>query len=221
MNSDQLAIILWNYHHVGHRPEKADVIFALGSHDLDVARYATQLYLNGWSPLLAFSGGVAHQGDELNTGWNKPEAEMFADIAMGMGVPKEKILIENKASNTGENFTRMEEVFKERDINPQTVLLVQKPYMERRTIATGRMRWPDRNLTVTSAPISFEAYTSGGIKKEKMCFSLSTTFSDLLKLDQKYLPFSDVCLLLLGINLLLQTRWVHYKNVLHLPKRVQ
>lgn len=165
---DALAIKLWNYHHVGHKWEKADVIFALGSHDLSVARFATQLLQEGWAPLLAFSGGIAHQGDSLRTGWDKSEAEMFAEIAMTMGVPKEQILIENRATNTGENFAFMEQIFKDQGLNPQKVILVQKPYMERRALATALVHWPQREFVSTSMPILFEEYASGDIPKDRI-----------------------------------------------------
>ena len=87
---------------------------------------------------------------------------------MGMGVPKDSILIEDKASNTGENFAFMEQVFKERNLNPQKVILVQKPYMERRALATALVHWPQREFISTSMPISFEEYTSGDIPKERI-----------------------------------------------------
>lgn len=148
--------------------EKADVIFALGSHDLSVARFATQLFQEEWAPLLAFSGGIAHQNDSLRTGWDKSEAEMFAEVAIAMGVPREKILIENRATNTGENFAFMEQVFKDRELNPQRIILVQKPYMERRALATALVHWPQRKLVSTSMPISFEEYTSGNIPKDRI-----------------------------------------------------
>ncbi len=165
---DALAIKLWNYHHVGHKWEKADIIFALGSHDLGVARFAALLFQEGWAPLLAFSGGIAHQGDSLRTGWDKSEAEMFADVAMSVGVPKEEILIEDRATNTGENFAFMEQVFKDQGLNPKKVILVQKPYMERRALATALAHWPQREFISTSMPISFEDYTSGDIPKDRI-----------------------------------------------------
>lgn len=167
-DTDALAIKLWDYHHVGQKLEKSDVIFALGSHDLNVARYATHLFQKSWAPLLAFSGGKAHQGDSLRTGWDKSEAEMFAEVAIGMGVPLEKILIEDKATNTGENFALMEQVFKESGLDTQKIILVQKPYMERRTLATALVHWPQRELISTSMPITYEDYTNGDIPKERI-----------------------------------------------------
>ena len=38
------------------------------------------------------------------------EAEKFAQIAFNMGVPKDMIIIENKATNTGENISKTKEL---------------------------------------------------------------------------------------------------------------
>ena len=134
--TDELARIIWDYHHMHQKLEKADCILALGSHDLRVAEYAAKLFLEGWASLLACSGGVAHKSDLLATGWDKPEAEVFADIAVKMGVPKEKILIENRSANTGENIRFTKGLFAERRLAPKRIIIVQKPYMERRAYAT-------------------------------------------------------------------------------------
>jgi len=168
MDIDIFAKILWDYHHVNHTLKKADCILVLGSHDLNVAKYATKLFLDGWAPIIIFSGGTAHQNDLLSTGWNKTEAEMFADVATEMGVPKDEIYIENKATNTKKNFEFTNQLLIEKNINIKTVLIIQKPYMERRTLATGLKYWPDKELIVTSEPITYEEYCQRDIPKENI-----------------------------------------------------
>src|SRR5215471_7721299 len=134
---DELARKIWDYHHLNHTLEKADIILALGSNDLRVAEYAAELYLQGWAPLLVFSGNA---GALTRERFNKPEAEMFAEIALQRGVPEGAILIEAESTNTGENVTfsrRLLEskgVYREKGSGkwPDSLILVQKPYMERR-----------------------------------------------------------------------------------------
>ena len=70
---------LWDYHHLNHIPEKADCILVLGSHDLRVADRGADLYLQGWSPILIFSGGL---GNVTKGIWKDPEADKFARIAL-------------------------------------------------------------------------------------------------------------------------------------------
>jgi uncharacterized SAM-binding protein YcdF (DUF218 family) len=96
----------------------------------------------------------------LKTSWNIPEAERFAEIAIGKSVPREKILIENKATNTGENFRFSYELLKKKGINYKKIILAQKPFMLRRTYATFKKQWPEEDVKIvlTSPPISFKDY---------------------------------------------------------------
>ena len=163
---DELAQKIWDYHHLNHELEKADCILVLTSHDIRVAERGAQLFLDRWAPLLVFSGREAHTGDMLYTGWDKPEAEMFADVALGMGVPKEKILIENKSTNTGENILFTRRLLEEKNLSPQKFIVVQKPYMERRAYATFKKVWAEKDIIVTSPQIPFQEYPTNIITKE-------------------------------------------------------
>jgi len=156
---------LWDYHHLNHIPEKADCILVLGSHDLRVADRGADLYLQGWSPILIFSGGL---GNVTKGIWKDPEADKFARIALDKGVPAEAIFIENQSTNTGENILFTQKLLREKGLDPQTFLLVQKPYMERRSYATFKKHWPDKKLIVTSPQISFEAYPTDEIPMERV-----------------------------------------------------
>ena len=76
---------------MNHEPQVADCILVLGSHDLRVAERGAQLYLDGYAPLLVFSGGL---GNFTKESWTTPEADLFAEIAIRMGVPEKAILQE-------------------------------------------------------------------------------------------------------------------------------
>ncbi len=78
MTKDEALKTIWDYGHVNHQLKKSYFIFILCSHDLSVARYGANLFLQEWAPVLAISGGVTYQDDLLSTGWQKSEAEMFA-----------------------------------------------------------------------------------------------------------------------------------------------
>jgi uncharacterized SAM-binding protein YcdF (DUF218 family) len=138
-----------------HQLEKADAILVLCSHDQRVAERGAELLLGEWAPLLVFSGGF---GSITRNIWTKPEADQFAEIAIEMGVPKERILIESRSTNTGENILFTRQLLAERKTNPQKFILVQKPYMERRAFATFRKVWPEKDVLVTSPQVSFDEY---------------------------------------------------------------
>lgn len=156
---------LWDYHHVNHIPERSDCILVLGSHDLRVADRGAELYLEGWAPILIFSGGL---GNVTKGIWKDPEADQFARIALDKGVPAEAIFIENRSTNTGENILFTQKLLQEKGLDPRTFLLVQKPYMERRSYATFKKHWPEKKLIVTSPQISFEEYPTADIPMERV-----------------------------------------------------
>ena len=98
------ARIIWDYHQLRHRTIPADIIVALGTNDLRVAEFAADLYREGFGSTLVCTGGVAHQNDLLATTWDRTEAEMYADVAVRRGVPRDRILLETRATNTAENI---------------------------------------------------------------------------------------------------------------------
>lgn len=160
-----LAKKLWDYHHTNQVPEKSDCILALGSHDLRVAERAAELYLDGFAPLLIMSGGLGNFTKDM---WTEKEADKFAAIAIQKGVPENAILIENKSTNTGENILFTQKLLEEKGMYPQSFIVVQKPYMERRSYATFKKHWPDKKLIVTSPQISFKEYPTLEISMEKV-----------------------------------------------------
>ncbi|HTH00543.1 MAG TPA: YdcF family protein [Vicinamibacterales bacterium] len=146
---------VWRYHHMNHELQKSEVIIVLCSHDTIVAERGAELVLAGWAPLLVFTGGLGTITRHL---WSDPEAERFARIAVAMGVPADRILIENRATNTGENVAFTRDLLTSRGLDPDTFILVQKPYMERRTFATFQKVWPGKSVRVTSPQLSMDEY---------------------------------------------------------------
>lgn len=160
---DKLAKILWDYHHLNHELQSADCLMVFGSNDLRIAEYGVELFLKGFAPLIIFSGGAGRFTKKI---WEEPEAEKFARVAIQRGVPKEKIFIENRSSNTGENILFTKDLLNTYNLHPQTFILVHKPYMERRTYATFKKHVPEKECIVTSPPLSFENYPNQLFTKE-------------------------------------------------------
>lgn len=150
-----LAETLWDYHLMKQQVAKADAILVLCSHDERVAERGAQLFLEGWAPLIIFSGGHGAITRQL---WHEPEAERFARIAISLKVPRESILIESASTNTGENIAFTKKLLAEKGHDPQRFIVVQKPYMERRSYATFRKLWPAKEVVVTSPQVSFVSY---------------------------------------------------------------
>jgi uncharacterized SAM-binding protein YcdF (DUF218 family) len=100
--------------------------------------------------------------------WQETEADLFARIAVELGVPREAILIENRSTNTGENILFSRQLLDANGLMPQKFIVVQKPYMERRSYATFKKQWPDKELQVTSPQLSFAAYPTDDISLERV-----------------------------------------------------
>src|SRR5262249_40458191 len=83
----------------------------------------------------------------------RPEAEIFADVAAAAGVPRERILVEARSTNTAENVAFSRELLAGRGLHPRRAIAVQKPYMERRTHATFRRGWPEPGRAVPPPPL--------------------------------------------------------------------
>ena len=160
-----LARILWDYHHMNDTIEISDCILVLGSHDTRVAERGAELFLNGSAPVLIFSGGLGRLTDGV---WAETEADKFAAIAINKGVPAQDILIENRSTNTGENVVFTQRLLKEKNLDPKSFIVVQKPYMERRSFATFKKYLPDKKLIVTSPQIPFEQYPTMEIPLERV-----------------------------------------------------
>src|SRR5262249_36498629 len=108
---------------------------------MKLAKWAAKLFLDQWAPLVIFSGG---SGTVTRTLWNEAEADRFARLAIAEGVPANSILVENRSTNTGENVAFTRALLAERRIDPEKFILVQKPYMERRSYATFKKHWPEK-----------------------------------------------------------------------------
>ncbi len=175
---DGAAQIIWDYHLMNHELVKSDCIFILGSNDPRVAEHGAQLYLHGWASLLIISGGVGTLTEGL---YGCSEAGYFADIAVKMGVPEDSVIIEAKATNTGENIVFMKQLLLEKGLSPETFILIQKPFMERRTYATFAKQWPEKKMIISSPPISYTDYPNESLSREDI---LNVMVGDLQRIRE-------------------------------------
>jgi uncharacterized SAM-binding protein YcdF (DUF218 family) len=182
MSVERWARVIWEYHHVGHSLAAADAILVLGSHDTRVAVRGAEVFLAGWAPLIVFSGNL---GSLTSAIWTRPEAEIFAQIAAGMGVPQERMLIEARSTNTGENVSFCRALLAEQGIALHKAIAVQKPYMERRTLATFRALWPELDVIVTSPQMDFDTYPNAYITRDDVIHIMVGDFQRLMLYAKK------------------------------------
>lgn len=149
------ATLIWNYHQMGHELRPCSAAIGLGSHDLGVATAAADLYRAGLFPVVVFSGG---NSPTTRARFPRGEAVHYREHALGLGVPDEAILVEPKAANTGQNITLSRELLAEAGVAVDSLLLISKPYMERRSYATCRKLWPEAEVVCASEPLELDDY---------------------------------------------------------------
>jgi hypothetical protein len=86
------------------------------------------------------------------------EAEHFRSIAVRSGVEPSRILVEAQATNTGENIEFSRNALEGHGVSVRTAVLVTKPYMQRRALATAGVRWPGVRIFTSAPSLSFEQY---------------------------------------------------------------
>ncbi|MEW2355989.1 YdcF family protein [Spirillospora sp. NPDC029432] len=134
---------------------RADVVLAMGCHDVRVAVQAARLWHEGWAPLVVVSGGRG----KVTSGWAETEARVFARAVREHGVPEDALLLEETATNTGENITATRRLLEGREI--RRGILVAKPYMTRRSLATAMRQWPGVEWLASAPEVGYEAHADG------------------------------------------------------------
>lgn len=137
--------------------EPADFLLVMGGHDLMVPVLAAELLSEKMAPIMICSGGF---GKITRRIWKRGEGQTFARKCIKLGVPKKKILIEKKASNMGENFVFSKKLLVRNNIEAKTGIIVCKPHMARRALATARKQWPEIEWRVAVKKIPMEDYIS-------------------------------------------------------------
>ena len=147
--------ILWDFMHMNHSLENADVIVGFGCYDEDIPRRCAELFHRGFAPYVCFSGGLGRNTDKL---WTRSEAERFAAIAIAEGVPADRIILENKSTNSAENLLFTPKVLAEAGVKADKIIAVHKPYMEKRLWAAMQVYWPDVKAVYTSPDVTVEEH---------------------------------------------------------------
>lgn len=150
----ELARVVWDHLVLSGPLSQADVILALGCHDTRVAAHAARLWHERWAPLVVVTGGRG----KMTADWAETEARVFARVAREHGVPPEALLLEETATNTGENITASRRLLDGLGVAVRRGILVAKPYMTRRSLATARCRWPEAEWSASAPELGFEAF---------------------------------------------------------------
>jgi hypothetical protein len=151
---------------MGHRAVPASAIVCFGGNDLRVADHAAELMLDGVAEWLVVSGGIAHRGDLLRTRWSGTECDAFTQAILSKGVSASRILAEPAATNTAENLRYSHQILTEAGIRREKLLLVCKPHMQRRILATAAVELPFCTYHTASFTLDLNAYCNAEFSKD-------------------------------------------------------
>lgn len=129
-----------NYLSPSDNLSKADAIVVVSGSGERVD-HAVELYKKGLAPKLIFSG-AAKEGSS--------NALAMQIEAVKVGVPKEIIFLEEKATNTYENALLSKEIILQE--NFKSIILVTSPYHQRRTYESFQIVLKDKNVTIQNSP---------------------------------------------------------------------
>lgn len=114
---------LGNFLIVNNELHKADAIVVFSGDNGPITEKGVELLKEGLGDYLILSGGIVY--DDVTM------AELMKNHAIKLGVPKEKILIDDKASTTHENAEFTKEIIEEN--NFKSIIVVTSEYHSRRS----------------------------------------------------------------------------------------
>jgi hypothetical protein len=147
------ARILWHYLGDSAACAACDVVVLCCSYDLRVCDHACALIKDGLAPRLLITGKTGNWTRHL---WDRPEAHVFADRAIANGLPERAILIEDQATNFGENIALARRLVPD----ARAVTFVTKPNSVLRVRLTVPIQWPELAAVVDAPSIGFPAAVS-------------------------------------------------------------
>ena len=152
---------------ISEAPQKADVILVFGGgvgetgspgkSTIERARYAAELYKQGYSDKILFSSGYTYVYND---------AENMKLVAISRGVPDRDIILEQKANNTYENVIFSKEILDQYEWD--SILLVSSPYNMRRANLVFNKWYKDAAVFYTPVQRSQFYERSYGIKLEQI-----------------------------------------------------
>lgn len=144
----QKADVLWRYMSSFNGCARSDAVVVCCSYDLRVCDYACDLIRKGISNTLVLSGNTGNWTKHL---WTQPEAVLFKERALTLGIAEEAILLEDRATNFGENILFSKELLPD----AKTITFVSKPSALLRVMLTAQAQWPEVKAFVTCPDIVF------------------------------------------------------------------
>lgn len=153
------AAVLWDYLELNQDLKPASFILTLGNKYMKhCAEKSAQLYHDGYGAFIIVTGGVKHSVVYKGKKITESEAQILYLHLIDLGVPSDKIIIEDHARTTGCNFLKTLSLLEEFNIHARDLIAVTKPYIERRALATSNRQTPSFQTQVASFDETLESF---------------------------------------------------------------
>ena len=128
---------------VGMNCQTVDAIVAVSGGDTKArANWAINLYKNGWSKKLIFSGAAQDKSGPSN-------AAVMKNLAINAGIPGSNIYIDEYSETTGQNAVNSQTIFANHNI--KRIILVTSSYHQRRANLEFNKRTGD--VAILNSPV--------------------------------------------------------------------
>jgi uncharacterized SAM-binding protein YcdF (DUF218 family) len=153
-------------------PQPADLLFVFGTSTIEeqvLAQVAAQ-FQQGFYPWIMVTGKIGRIFYETS----QPLAHVMRDKFISLGIPAEKILVQDRSTNTVEDVKFGLKILAEHKIRPQRIAFLCKAHHSGRCLLTMRKFFPDQALfpiTYTavydSIPVSPETWPEHPIARSR------------------------------------------------------
>ena len=154
---------IWDFLKINQDITKSDLILVLGNSDIRTVDKAVELYKKNYANKIIITGGLGRISSDL---FDEPEAVVFKNIAVQKGVKDLDIEIESNSTNTFDNFRFTKKMIDDSKVNVKSIIIVTKPYMEKRAYLMAKEIFHNTNLAVTSPDIEFSNYPNQILNKD-------------------------------------------------------
>ena len=172
---------IWNYMKLNMKIEKSDLIIGCGCMNLEIPVKCAELLKGNYAQNILFSGGL---GKLTTSNFDRTEAEIYKDIAIKEGIKPNKIFIENKSTNTGDNFRFSLKIIEKYKIKSDKIIIVHNNLSQRRTLSVARAIIKDKKLIITSPDKTFSQFIEklSNVTEERKQNIISVIVGDIQRL---------------------------------------
>lgn len=129
---------LYDYLSEEDRPHRSDLIFVFGAKTELRPLKAAELYGQGLAKKILVSGGASIYASNATT-----EAERYKELLISAGVAASDIVVEDKSITLPDNVRRSLNLCDAISLKPQSLILVNSPYAQRRGWCIFKKYLPD------------------------------------------------------------------------------